>query len=261
MRADGDSSRIAVTLLRSLYLGWIIQAFALQQLFDYMHVPCVMLALAVCVQAGAGALKNSWQAATTATGSTVSMRSMIVPVTVAFAALCLLHSPVSCWDRQRHWLASVKACAGSPPSSQIKDDIAIGPLPRWAELRPMLETLQGMTIPDGSVMAYSVHTIHLYPGLQVHPPTRFVFLDALARCFPRRRPEMVAALENSGIRYVISDRMEDGWERDLSGNFILPDAIREHSDTMFFPYNQTPVYRSDGYELFEVILRANMEFW
>ena len=116
----------------------------------------------------------------------------------------------------------------------------------------MLEKIQKLEIPDGTVMAYSVHTIHLYPALRVHPPTRFVFLDALARCFPRRRQEMLAALEQSGVRYVISNLLEDGWEGELSGDFILPDSISRHSDTMFFPYNQTPVFRSGSYVLFEV---------
>jgi hypothetical protein len=47
------SGDLLATLLKACYLGWNFQAFMLQQLFDYIHVPGIMLAISVCLQAGA----------------------------------------------------------------------------------------------------------------------------------------------------------------------------------------------------------------
>ena len=35
------------TLIAGLYLGWLLQALALQHLFDYVHVPAILLGLTV----------------------------------------------------------------------------------------------------------------------------------------------------------------------------------------------------------------------
>ncbi|MEJ7595303.1 MAG: hypothetical protein WKF77_27605 [Planctomycetaceae bacterium] len=45
-------------LLATLYLGWIAQAFFLQQLFDYIHVPGVLLAWTICVRVAFSSLKR-----------------------------------------------------------------------------------------------------------------------------------------------------------------------------------------------------------
>jgi hypothetical protein len=255
--ASIEPALIPVVLLRSLYLGWIIQAFALQQLFDYVHVPGLMLAMAVCVQAmcvklRTAVVKNERTDGTRPEIFAESEHSLIVQMAVAFVAWCAVSSSSFRWDRQQHWLACVHACLGTPLEPQIRDDLALVPFPRWTELQPMLDTIRQMQIPDGSVMAYNGNLIHLYPELSIHPPTRFVYVDALARCFPRRRPEIVSELVHSGVRYVVSDLIEDGWEGDLSDECILPRVFRDEPALMFFPYNQTPVQRSGRYVLFEV---------
>jgi len=261
------STLIAVILLRSLYLGWIIQAFTLQQLFDYVHVPGLMLAMAVCAQAvcekavcekavcekvGTATVGNIRPDGTRPENFNLPWSSLIVPMAVAFVAWCAVSSPAFRRDRQQHWLACVQACWGAPLEPQIRDDLALVPFPRWTELQPMLDMIRQMEIPDGSTMAYNGNLIHLYPELSMHPPTRFVYVDALARCFPRRRSEIVADLDHSGVRYVVSDLFEDGWEGDLSGTWVLPDAVSDETASMFFPYNQTPIWRSGRYVLFEV---------
>jgi hypothetical protein len=241
---------VAETLLVSLYLGWIIQAFALQQMFDYIHIPGLILAMAVCSHAIACGLKDSRQRAATMTESHVYRRSMFIPVAIGLLGLCIVTSPVCRPSRQQYWLDCVDACIGTPLMPQVKDDLALCPLPRWTELQPLLDRIRELAIPDRSVMAYSGNLVHLYPELRLHPPTRFVYLDTLARCFPGRRPEMLAELEQSGIRYVVCHLIEDGWEGDLSGPAVLP--LPQPSAKMFFPYNQTPIFRSGSYVLFEV---------
>ena len=64
--------------------------------------------------------------------------------------------------------------------------------------------------------------------------------------------QMVDELESSGMQYVISDLIEDGWEGAMPEEALLPDEIAQRRHSMFFPYNQTPVFRSGSYVLFQV---------
>jgi hypothetical protein len=171
---------------------------------------------------------------------------------MVIAVQLLLGTPALQWGRLQHWPACIRACLGDPLAARTKDEIAMSPFPRWQELQPMLEKLAELKPSDTTVMAYNGNLIHLYSQLQLHSPTRFVYLDVLARCFPNRRPEMLKQMENSNVKYVLSDLVEDGWEKTIPSDQLLPSAISRQSAELFFPYNQKPIFRSGGYVLFEV---------
>lgn len=113
----------------------------------------------------------------------------------------------------------------------------------------MMEHLQRSHVKPQRLMAYSGNLIHVYPELHQMPPTRFVYLDALARCFPGRRDEMLRAVQAAGVDYVLADLQEDGWEDAPQDGVLLPGAIAANSATLPFPWNQTPVFRSGSYVL------------
>ena len=245
----------ALRLLQAGYLGWIIQAFAFQQLFDYIHVPGMFLAMSLCLQAVfrmGPRPEHALEQWSPVTGFRKVLTSLALVVALAEASM----SPAFAWNRQQHWASCVRACVGQPLAAEAKDEIALVPFPRWSELQPVVTHLKQLSVPDRSVLAYNGNLIHLYPQTDSHAPTRFVYVDVLARCFPRRRPEIQDSLDSSGIRYVISDLREDGWEGSLTDHELLPLQISQHSDSMFFPYNQKPVFRSGGYVLFEVVRTA-----
>ena len=77
-----------------------------------------------------------------------------------------------------------------------------------------------MSIPDRELLAYNGNLIHLYPQIKFDPPTRFVYLDVLARCFPRRRQEMLQELERCNVQFVAANLREDGWEDDVPMNVV-----------------------------------------
>lgn len=239
-----DDHLLLSSLLSAMYLGWILQAFLLQQLFDYIHVPGVFLAWAICVRHAAVS-----QARSDAVGA---MTSWARPALGAFLGLALVFSPLVQWDRQRQWLACVRAVTGDPLSSHKKDQIAQIPFPRWSELQPVIDHLQSEGIADNSVMAYNGNLIHLYRELGIQPATRFVYLDVLARSFSTRRIEMIEAVERSPVRFVVSDLREDGWDGSMPTDELLPRGIADHQALLCFPYNQTPVFRSGGYVVFRV---------
>ena len=79
-----------------------------------------------------------------------------------------------------------------------------------------------------------------------------MYPDVLARCFPRRRQEMLQEIERRHVRYVVANLREDGWEDDVPLNKLLPAALEAGKTELFFPYNQRPVFRSGSFVLFEV---------
>ena len=256
-------------LLAAFYLGWIAQAFFLQQLFDYIHVPGVLLAWTICVRVACASLASDGRQPSgtltppSASSINTAQRNLIYAATIVFACLVFAVSPVFRWQRQRLWLPCVRACFGTPLSPEMRDRIAQVPFPRWSELQPILDHTRQIGIADESLMAYNGNLIHLYPELGFQPATRFVYLDVLARSFPDHRALMISAIEDSAVRYVVSDLREDGWEGDIPDGVLLPPSVAEHQAELCFPYNQTPLFRSGGYVLFRIdqpVARLSSEY-
>jgi len=249
---------IAGNLLAALYLGWLAQAFFLQQLFDYIHVPGILLALTINIKSACPSpASGGRQPSDTLTPPAISnistaQRNLTYAATIVFACLVIGVSPIFRWHRQCLWLPCVRACLGTLLSPESRDRIAQIPFPRWSELQPMLDYARQIGIADKTLMAYNGNLIHLYPELGFQPATRFVYLDVLARSFPDQRDLMISAIKHSAVRYVMSDLREDGWEDDIPDGLLLPPSVAEHQAGLFFPYNQTPLFRSGGYVLFRI---------
>ena len=245
-------------LLALLYLGWVAQAFFLQQLFDYIHVPGILLAWTICVRSASTSPASGGRQPTGTMPPQrldeirTTQRNLIYAAFIAFVYLVITVSPVFRWNRQRQWLPCFQACFGTPLSPVSKDQIAQIPFPRWSELQPMLDYARQTKIANQSLMAYNGNLIHLYPELGFQPATRFVYLDVLARSFPERHDMMIAAIEQSAVRYVVTDLREDGWEGDIPDGSLLPPSLAKHQSELCFPYSQTPVFRSGGYVLFRI---------
>ncbi|MEJ7595304.1 MAG: hypothetical protein WKF77_27610 [Planctomycetaceae bacterium] len=182
----------------------------------------------------------------------MAKKNLIYAVTIVFACMVFAVAPVFRWHRQRLWLPCVRACGGTLLTPETRDQIAQVPFPRWSELQPLLDHARQIGIADESLMAYNGNLIHLYPELGFQPSTRYVYLDVLARSFPDHRDLMISAIENSVVRYVVSDLREDGWEGYIPDGLLLPPSVTEHQAEFCFPYNQTPIFRSGGYVLFRI---------
>src|ERR1019366_5657725 len=70
----------ASTLLAGFYLGWLLQSFCLQHLFDYVHTPPILLGLTVVA---------SWCVASGPVTRRMILVVLLVCVLVRFPALCL----------------------------------------------------------------------------------------------------------------------------------------------------------------------------
>ena len=243
------------SLLCACYLGWLLQAVLLQQLFDYVHVPGIILAIAICIRSVTEQLQEAQTVDDTQSRSEAVTRFQFSPVS-GIVGMTLIMSVVSSGfgiqSRLAYFRPCFSACVYGSLPTNVRDSISQSPFPCWAELEPLIDHLRRLDISDRELLAYNGNLIHLYPRLKFDPPTRFVYVDVLARCFPRRRPEMLQEIERDNVRYVVANLTEDGWDEDLPPGKLLPAALEASRRELFFPYNQQPIFRSGSYVLFEV---------
>ena len=243
------------SLLCACYLGWLLQAVLLQQLFDYVHVPGIILAITICIRLVTELFRGLQIAVASQVRSEAAARfpfSLASGLACVIVLMSIVSSGGSIKSRVTYLQPCFSACVYGSLPTDVKDSISQSPFPCWTELEPLIDHLREMSIPDRELLAYNGNLIHLYPRLKYNPPTRFVYLDVLARCFPRRRVEMLQETERCHVRYVVANLREDGWEDDVPPNMLLPAALEAGKSKLFFPYNQRPVFRSGSYVMFEV---------
>jgi hypothetical protein len=219
-----------------LYFGWIAQALLLQHLFDYVHVPAIVLGVVVT----ATSIPQSWSIAWT-------------PRRLAVAGiLCLAPSIAVRADQLAEW----PRCLRERSTPELRSKLSRLPLPEWKHLEAITQFLRDRGVQDGELTAYHTHTIHLYPALGVRPSTRFVFTETHLRLFPSRAVEIAAALAASSQTYVVSDLLEAGLDPAVALDDSDPEnwqAACPRGALGVFPFDQPVVFRSGPYLVHEVI--------
>jgi hypothetical protein len=180
-----------MVLLSALYLGWLVQALWLQHLFDYVHFPGVLLALAMC---GAQAARSPFAA----------LEHRVRWMTAA-AAIALGLTTTNL-DRLR-WLP-VCLTEGSTP--RVQAALQRMPVTDWQALEQVARFLERQRVGDGELTVYDTHAIGLYARLSTTPSTRYVFTETHLRLFPSRAEEIAAALTDSRQRFVVTSLLEAG---------------------------------------------------
>jgi hypothetical protein len=237
---DGASMRGGLagsrpTLLAALYLGWLIQAFWLQHLFDYVHVPALLLAATVVLAAVQDQVSIEWSprrvsfAATLAIGISLVMRS----------------GQLELWPQ----------CVGESGGSSLRAALGRLPLPSWPHLERVERFLRERNVRDGELTCHHTHTVHLYPALDVKPSTRYVFTETHLRLFPSRANEIGDALARSNQRFVVTSLLEAGVDPELALDDSEPENWRQLCSLRAlssFPFDQPVVFRSGPYLVHEV---------
>ncbi len=223
-------------LLIALYIGWLVQVFVLQYPFMYVHVPALVLALAISfsVRIPSQFQSIAWK---------------------GFAVACLLvvlTSPILSPVRLSSWWD----CVSSGPSMKLRKKIQVDPQPSWEHLEPVIAYLKEQGVQDGEVTVYTNHLVQIYPELEIRPSTRYVFLDTLARLFKSRTDEISLALEQCQHRFAVSSLTDAGMtEEELQSpnnpETQLPEAFPEDGFEIF-PFSQPVVFRSGPYVVHRV---------
>ena len=128
-------------LLAGFYLAWTAQAFLLQHLFDYVHVPPILLGLTVV--AGAGL---------TADGARLR-RALL-----AFLVLCAVaRFPLLTAERLDAW----SQCFRSDAPAELRDRLTLDHKVDWGDLGRVQKFLAEAGVREGELTCFSMTTVAL----------------------------------------------------------------------------------------------------
>jgi hypothetical protein len=188
-RGSEESAR--GVLLSALYAGWLLQAVALQHLFDYVHVPAVLLGLAVVCRRAA-----------VAPGSARSALVVLLILCMALRMPGLTLQRLGLWDR----------CVRAGGSVELRDRLSLLPRTNWADLDRVRAFLASRGVRDGELTCWNMRTLPLYLDLGVRPSTRHFLLANEWAIFRRQRRTIGADLAASRQRYFVCDLSATSWK-------------------------------------------------
>jgi hypothetical protein len=241
-RDAASPAHIARAMFSLFYLGWLVQAFFFQHLFDYVHTPGVLLAVAVL--ASALASPNPQPA----------LRYAVA----GFLGLAVFVSPLLRSDRLSIW----SRCWSEGSTPEIRNTLALLPYPDWQDLDRAAAFLHSLNLSDGELTCYHNDLVYLYDEVGLKPSTRYVYLEVLFIFFPERRSEFRSALAASRHKYVVTDlhaveltreEIEQGSQDD---NPALPPAFPKELRSRF-PWSYPVAFRSGSIVVHRVPDREN----
>ena len=155
-------------------------------------------------------------------------------VVAAFVVCGLLWTPFFREHRLQQW--PVVFLQGS--TVQVRAALAHGNLPHWEHLGQVIEFLKEHGVTDGDVTCMNVHSVHVYNETQTQPSTRYWSVSILQDLFPERAADIVAAVNESQHRYVVTEANEANLMQTVSRQSWLEKLA--------------PVFESGSYQILEV---------
>ena len=223
-------------LLAALYLSWLGQAIFMQHLFDYVYTPTIALAIGVLV-------------------SEISARGQprSRPLAIAFLMLAVLCSPVWRVSRLGCWWTCITH--GSTPA--VRDRLRMLATPSFGDLEHVAEFLRQQSVQQGGMVCFNDSLVHLYPRMQLQPPTRFVYLNVLLIYFSDRRELLYEALAKTSQRYVVVDLGSSGLTREQAlavgpGGVSAPPPALATKTRNTYPWSHPIVFRSGPYVVYRI---------
>jgi hypothetical protein len=188
--ASTEVSVITKSVLAAIYVTWLIHSFFLQHLFDYVHVPAVILGFVLIVLHAAS--------------SENSKRYQVLAALFA----CLVVSTNSMLTKQR--LQLWKSSITSSSSAELKDRFAHFDNPRRQDLEKVAEFLRSQNVKEREVCCFNSDCVSIYWDMNLLPATRFTYLYELMNYHPTRQPDFQAALEAQPHRFLVIDLVSCG---------------------------------------------------
>jgi hypothetical protein len=208
-------------LLAALYVGWLVQAVVLQHLFDYVHVPALLLAITVLCRHGA---------ADEPAGARAAFAALLVLV-VAFGMAGRTRVRLALWDR----------CLREGGSAELRDRLTLVPRANWTDLEQVGAFLKEQQVRDGELTCFSMRTLPVYMDLGLRPSTRYFLLHNILANAPRQRGRVYAELGASRQRYLLCDMTTTTWK---PGRGPVGDQFR--SGEVAFRAGRYVVFALDG---------------
>jgi hypothetical protein len=191
-RGGTEAEAAAGRLLAALYLGWLAQAVLLQHLYDYVHVPALLLALTIVCR----------QLALWGPGPARTALAALVLVGVAVRLPGLTLQRLEVWPR----------CLREGSSAALRDRLSLLPRASWADLAFVQAFLRAQNVGDGELTCYSMRTLPVYLELGVEPSTRWFLLENVLVILRQQRALVLAELAASRQRYFLCDLETTSWK-------------------------------------------------
>jgi hypothetical protein len=221
---------VGVKLRAGFYLGWLAQSILLQHVFDYVHVPALLLAVTL-LAAEAAARWNG-------------LGGRLI---VFLVVLCVVWKGIGLTaDRAAAWADCIRS--GSTPA--VRDRTTLLHRIQWEELHRVSDFLYGQGLHDGELTCFSPTTMSIYNEFGLRPSTRFLFLQQNLLVFISRRDVILTDLANSRQRILVCDlnfpNMQ-GLRARLDGDDSSPWPL--FKDRVLFRAGDYVVFRLSGAEM------------
>jgi len=252
-------ARIDRSLLAALYLGWLFEASILQKHFHYAQAPVIFLAIAVVAS-------HRWPVGPILIGWCVAGGLLHVPSIaerLPFLATFKSAKPYTFMQVvpshkliNQDWYQVWWPCLTTGSTPAIKDHLSfyrgIHCAPNWTELAAVREYLKTLNLKDRELVCWDDTTHPLYLDLNIKPGIRFMHVNTSLE-FKSKRPTILAELQASGHKYVVSDVAVLGFlysywpdEPNPGEPLTLPDDFPCQAKDVY-PWNQPVVARFGRY--------------
>lgn len=218
-------------LLSAVYLGWLFQSVFLQHPFDYVHLPAILLGLAIVANRltslGPGPLRA-----------------------LGFAALILgvcLRMPDVTRQRAEVWAECFHP--NSVPS--LRDRVSRLERVSWIDLAEVERFLRDQEVRDGEVLCWEHRARPLHQHLGVRPPTRYLMAHLNIRVYQRQREQIWGEFAASPVRFVVCDVLTADWKMITDPERKRWSRSRADLDKGLYPTDKL-VFRAGRYAVYAV---------
>lgn len=226
-----DEEAMTKAILSAVYLVWILQAHLLQHLFDYVHVPGILLALVVI----------------SAHSSECSLLHS-PPLLLAFTLVACLMSPLV----KPKKLSLIPIALDRDLTASETELISRLPNPKWSDLEKVEQYLREQSVSEKDVLMYNSDLVTLYWNLNLQSPTPYVYMFELQHYFPDRKDLFQDSMLNGPQKFIVTDLVSCGMpvlqaeEVDESGELAPPPGYRR-ANLKHYPWSEPVVFRAGRY--------------
>ena len=258
-----DAARFARLTLAAFYLVWTAQAIIIQRGFHYVHVPEILLLLAVLATQRwlPGALMLAWLTiSTTLVKTGLAPDESLPPGFVSprqSHAVMVVH-PLLQYDRYKEWPDCFRFGLSDEDYFRRWDRLALVrdffPANDWRELAQVADELRSLGVKDGEVIAWHDAPHAIYTLLPSRPGFRFQHVTAMMAIGPKQEQRVWEELEAlpPGRKWAVTDLHRVGFvDKQLLPDFrgagpdLMPPALSARARRMF-PLDQPAIFRSTG---------------
>lgn len=233
---DNDRRSQNQALLSACYLGWTLQAFFLQHLFDYIHTAPIVLAMLVVSSAIQRRLTQNWVRA----------------VVIGFAGLAVIASPLFRSERISLW----GTCLTESSNARLRDELKLLENPHWKDLDSIATYLTEQNPGPKDVCCFNSDLVSLYNRMDLMPPTRIVYVQEILVYFPDRRETILNELQAAPHRFVVTDIISAQLTSEQTERLLSPSyqaALKKPATKPRpYPWGYPIVFRSGNYLVHEV---------